>query len=117
MDITPLFAPNALVINGYGDDYFLLNGKKISGDIYIYQNLYYAWQSSIALEDLVNSLVKPPEIVLIGQGRGCFKPSRDIILAMVEKNIAVDFMDTPSACRTYNILLAEGREVCAILKI
>lgn len=40
----------------------------------------------------------------------------DQIFALLYKNaIGVEFMDTPAACRTYNILMSEGRSVAAAL--
>jgi len=117
MDITPLLPPGALVVNGYGDDYFLLNNQKVFENIYIYQNKFLIWPMGSEIIDLVRSFENLPEIVLIGLGRGAFKPSREIAFKFAQHNISVEFMDTPSACRAYNILLAEGRDVCVFLKI
>ena len=116
MDITPVLPADALVVNGYGDDYFLINGKRVQGSIYLYQAKYGSWDEQKSLEEIIEQFIIKPEIILIGQGRGCFKPSRTLQAQLSLIGVAVDFMDTPSACRTYNILLAEGREVCVFLK-
>jgi len=117
MDITPLIPKDALVINGYGDDYFLINQQKIFDNIYIYRNKFSSWQLKSEAIELVKGFDSFPEIVLIGEGRGVFKPSRELAHKFAQHNIAIEFMDTPAACRAYNILLAEGRDICVFLKI
>lgn len=58
-----------------------------------------------------------PEIVLLGTGQRQQFPSRNIMLSLLERGIGLEVMDTPSACRTYNILMPEGRRVVAALII
>ncbi|HET8700076.1 MAG TPA: Mth938-like domain-containing protein [Nitrococcus sp.] len=58
-----------------------------------------------------------PEIVLLGTGQRQHFPSRTIMLSLLERGIGVEVMDTHSACRTYNILMSEGRQVAAALII
>ena len=117
MDITPLLPRDALVINGYGDDYFLINKQKIFENIYIYQNKFSIWPVETEIIELVKGFDSLPEIVIIGQGRGVFKPSRELAFNFAQHKIAIEFMDTPAACRSYNILLAEGRNIATFLKI
>lgn len=58
-----------------------------------------------------------PEIALLGTGQRQYFPARNVILSLLEQGIGIEVMDTPSACRTYNILMAEGRQVAAALII
>ncbi|EAR21531.1 Mth938-like domain-containing protein [Nitrococcus mobilis] len=58
-----------------------------------------------------------PEIVLLGTGPQQHFPPRNIMLSLLERGIGLEIMDTPSACRTYNILMSEGRRVVAALII
>jgi hypothetical protein len=44
-------------------------------------------------------------------------PSRALLLPLIERRIGVEVMDSHAACRTYNILMAEGRNVAAALII
>ena len=56
-----------------------------------------------------------PEVVLLGTGaRLCFPPPA-LTRALPESGIGFEVMDTGAACRTYNILVAEGRRVLAAL--
>ncbi len=56
-----------------------------------------------------------PEVVLLGTGTRLRFPQPALARALIEANIGMEAMDTGAACRTYNILLAEGRNVAAAL--
>jgi uncharacterized protein len=56
-----------------------------------------------------------PEIVLIGTGADFRFPDAALLAPLYKAGIGVEVMDTPAACRTYNILLGEGRNVVAAL--
>jgi len=56
-----------------------------------------------------------PEIVLLGTGSQLFFPDSDIISPLVSRQIGYEVMDTGAACRSFNFLLGEGREVIAAL--
>lgn len=56
-----------------------------------------------------------PEIVLLGTGERQHFPHRAFMRVMLEKGIGLEVMDTASACRTYHVLMAEGRMVVAAL--
>ena len=54
-----------------------------------------------------------PEILLLGTGMQQRFPHPRLYHALSVAGISVEFMDTAAACRTYNILMAEGRNVVA----
>ena len=56
-----------------------------------------------------------PELVIFGSGSRLRFPKPAILKALMARRIGVETMDTPAACRTYNVLLAEGRAVVAAL--
>ena len=68
-------------------------------------------------QDLDELLQKGPEIVILGTGWKTERPPRDLVFAMARRGIGFESMDTPAACRTFNILLSEGRDAAAILLI
>ena len=56
-----------------------------------------------------------PEVVIIGTGaRHVFLP-QELIAPLMRAGIGVEVMSTSAACRTYNILSAEGRRIAALL--
>jgi len=56
-----------------------------------------------------------PELVLLGTGTRQQFPAMDILLPLHQAQIGIEVMDTAAACRTFNILVAEGRHVVAAL--
>ncbi len=56
-----------------------------------------------------------PELVIFGSGARLRFPSPSILRSLMARRIGVEVMDTAAACRTYNVLLAEGRSVVAAL--
>ncbi len=58
-----------------------------------------------------------PEILLFGSGQSLLRPPAAIISSLIDAGIGVEVMDTGAACRTYNILMNDGRQVAAALMI
>ena len=56
-----------------------------------------------------------PEVVLLGTGRVQRFPHPRLTTALSSRRIGIEAMDTGAACRTYNILMSEGRKVLAAL--
>ena len=56
-----------------------------------------------------------PELVIFGAGPRIRFPKPALLRPLIDARIGVETMDTPAACRTYNVLLAEGRSVVAAL--
>lgn len=83
-----------------------------------------------AIHDEFSSLVTPneldeavfssladldPEVVVIGTGSAQQFLHPRLWAHLSRKGLGVEFMDTAAACRTYNILMSEGRRVAALL--
>lgn len=64
------------------------------------------------LDDIV---AMAPELVLIGTGRRQQFPDREIMIRTIQAGLGIEVMTTEAACRTYNVLAAEGRQVAAVL--
>lgn len=60
-------------------------------------------------------LIWQPKIVLLGTGKHLCFPAIEVLAPLIERNIGVEVMDTGAACRTFNVLVAEGRKVAAAL--
>ena len=56
-----------------------------------------------------------PELVIFGSGERIRFAHPALLRALIERRIGIETMDTAAACRTYNVLLAEGRSVVAAL--
>ncbi len=71
----------------------------------------------LASEHLAELLALAPEVVLIGTGRTLRFPHPSVLAGLASAGIGHEFMDTGAACRTYNVLMGEGRRVAAGLLI
>ena len=58
-----------------------------------------------------------PDVVLIGTGEHLRFPPPAATAGLLARGIGVEVMDTAAACRTFNILLSEGRKVVAALLV
>ncbi len=58
-----------------------------------------------------------PEVILLGTGEKQIFPKPEILRALAKERIGFEIMDTHAACRTFNIIMAEGRSVVAALFI
>lgn len=58
-----------------------------------------------------------PEIIILGTGRAMVFPHREIHALTLARHMGLEVMDTAAACRTFNILISEGRNVVAALVI
>ena len=56
-----------------------------------------------------------PELVVFGSGARLRFVHPSLLRALIGRRIGVETMDTPAACRTYNVLVAEGRSVVTAL--
>jgi uncharacterized protein len=56
-----------------------------------------------------------PEVVIFGSGPRLHFVKPALLRALIDQRIGVETMDTPAACRTYNVLASEGRRVLAAL--
>ena len=106
--------------SAYGPGYVDVNGKRYSSSLVVSGERVIAdWpaDSLAALKaDHFAAIVElSPEIVLLGTGEKFQFPEPALLAPLHKARIGVEVMDTPAACRTYNILLGEGRAVVAAL--
>lgn len=122
MDITPAIPSDRKVIDSYGPGRFQIAEEVWQGSVIVLPNQVLSWEIT-AVDQIdaeafaaIHDTNPPLEVLLLGTGAtaGFVKPSirREIRAAA---GLAVDLMDTGAACRTYNILLSEGRRVAAAL--
>ncbi len=117
MDITPLVDAKSQVIRSYAPGQFTVSGVVLQGAIIVFPDHVATWGFAGQVRDLTVSDFKGVEgvdILLVGCGtEGAFLP--ELRRALKEAGITTEFMDTGAACRTYNVLMAEGRRVAAAL--
>jgi uncharacterized protein len=70
---------------------------------------------ALRAEDFSALLDDRPELVLLGTGTRQRFPHPRLSAPLAHAHVGFEVMDTQAACRTYNILVAEGRRVLAVL--
>ena len=105
---------------GYGEGYVEVNGTRYRESLVVSADRVVTDWPARSVESLsgdhVAAIVElKPEIVLIGTGARFQFPEPALLAPLQKAGIGVEVMDTQAACRTYNILLAEGRSVAAAL--
>lgn len=120
-DITPMIPADRQVIDGYGPGQFCVAGTWREGPLLVLPDKTLAWPApafaALSAADLQPVLDAEPavEILLLGCGVRASLPGKALRVDMRAAGVVVEPMDSPAACRTYNILLAEGRRVAAAL--
>jgi uncharacterized protein len=113
-------APGRNTFTGYGEGYVEVNRTRHSASLVVAgDRLVTDWPAasleSLSADHLAAIVELAPEIVLIGTGSTFRFPEPQLLAPLRSAGIGVEVMDTPAACRTYNILLGEGRNVVAAL--
>jgi len=106
------------VITAYDDNSVSINGKTFSQSLVVASTRLHEHWGIADIELLTSSHINlvlslQPELIIIGTGNNLVFPAVEIYSGIIEHGIGVDFMDTGAACRTYNILMSEGRDVVA----
>ena len=55
------------------------------------------------------------QILIVGTGATQILPPPELYAELAERRVGLEVMDSPAACRTYNILVTEGRRVAALI--
>lgn len=71
--------------------------------------------AELTTEHLEPALTRPPEVLLLGTGQQLQFPSPRLLGPLHNAGIGIETMDTAAACRTFNLLMGEGRQVMAAL--
>ncbi len=120
MDITPLIGQGSSIIQSYAGGKFRISGRIYEGAVLVYTDHVSPWP---AVEPLTPEMFRPLlenaeyfDVILLGCGKLATPEMlvlrRDLKAA---HGLNVEFMDTGAACRTFNVLLTEGRRVAAAL--
>lgn len=120
MDQVPFFAGRA-PIDAYGNGGFRFAGMSHRGSILCTPAGISGWEPTrleeVTLQALARVLAERSaiEFLLLGAGTELRYAHVEVRTALAEAGVGLETMDTGAACRTYNVLLAEGRQVAAAL--
>lgn len=120
MDVTPVIPAGKQVLERYGADGFRVSGVLFPSAILLFPDETLPWAPRTMAEVTEESLAPiiahgAVEILLLGCGRRMALVPPALRARLRQAGIVVDAMDTGAACRTYSVLLGEGRRVAAAL--
>jgi len=107
-------------ITSCGAGFVAINGKRYERSLvvdatHIDTDWPVAELAALEAEHLAALAAARPEVVLLGTGSRLQFPRPEVLRPLVEAGIGYEVMDTAAACRTYSVLIAEGRRVVAAL--
>ncbi len=114
---------NQRLFTSYGDDHILINGHRHESSLLLSsQGIEVAPWAGLGFEALTAEhfewiAQRDLDILLFGTGNRLRFPHPSLTRALVEARIGLEVMDIGALCRTYNILVAEGRSVAAAVLI
>lgn len=120
MDLTQDFADSGFVITGYQTGRVLVNDKPYSKSLIVSpERLVTAWEITsirqLDRDSFSTILDVQPEIVLVGSDEPGIFPGGEVLAWLARQKIGLEYMNLTAACRTYGILVSEGRRVAAAL--
>jgi uncharacterized protein len=110
----------ANTITGYGDGYIEINkipyshGVLLSSDGEILEWTIKSFEE-LSSTDFTQMASLKPELIIIGTGKRQRFPKPELLKTLIEAKVGFEVMDSQAACRTYNILVGEGRQVLLAL--
>jgi uncharacterized protein len=121
IDITPMVPEGTKIITSYGAGQFRVAQEPYQGSIIILPTIVH--ECDLAFDDgFDQAMIKPIidtaddfDLLVIGCGDRFLPPSPELRKHLREHSIVLEWMDTGAACRTFNVLIAEGRRVAAAL--
>ena len=110
----------ANTITGYGDGYIEINKIPYSHAVLLSSDgeiLEWPVKSfdELSPADFTQMASLKPELIIIGTGKRQRFPKPELLKTLIEAKIGFEVMDSQAACRTYNILVGEGRQVLLAL--
>ncbi len=110
----------ANTITGYGDGYVEINKTPYSHAVLLTSDgEIQEWEirsfDALSAADFTKMAVLKPELIIIGTGKRQHFPRPELLKTLIEAKIGFEVMNSQAACRTYNILVGEGRQVLLAL--
>ena len=124
MDVTPLIGEDQKIVQSYANGVFRISGINYEGATLLWPDKVTDWSHvpenfSALTVDHFEPLIKVADeidVLLLGTGDKMEYASPQLRQSLSQQGLVVDVMDTGAACRTFNVLMAEGRRVvCAML--
>jgi len=120
MEISLTDLNDGFAIQSYADGLVVINRRPHTQSLIVMPDrIIPDWRprrfEDLADEDFQCLVNLEPEIIVLGTGAKQRFPSPALYASIMDEGIGFEIMDTAAACRTYNILMSEGRRIAAAL--
>ncbi|MFQ6552790.1 Mth938-like domain-containing protein [Aestuariibius insulae] len=114
MQLNDVSYPGGVPIDGYGPGFFRIGGEVHEGAVLLTPETTSRWGGLEDTAPLV-ALAGDIDVLFLGTGPEMKPVPADLRAALDKAGIGIEPMASPAACRTYNVLLSEGRRIAAAL--
>lgn len=114
MRMTEIDYDGRVPIDGYGPGFFRINGEVVNGPILMGPDGASPW-SGLSDFDAVASVFAGADVIFVGMGSDIAYLPEGVAEQLSAAGVSFEIMSTAAACRTYNVLLSEGRRIGAAL--
>ncbi len=105
---------DAQPIDGYGAGFFRIGGTVFQGPVMTGPTGTQSWAGYAEAAPLT-ALAETVDVLFIGTGAEIAHIPADLRSVLEAAGLGVEVMNSPAACRTYNVLLSEGRRIAVAL--
>lgn len=117
MRLNEVVFTDALPVEGYGSGFFRLGGEAHKAPLVVLPTGVTSWSGFEDIGSLLEA-AKMIDLLIVGTGDDIDRVPETFSTRLESVGIGVEFMASPQACRTYNVLLGEGRRVAlAVLPV
>jgi uncharacterized protein len=110
MRLNEVVYTDAKPIDGYGAGFFRIGGEVYEGALVVLPSGIGPWGGYEDTKTLIDA-VADLDVLFIGTGAEIAHIPADLRTTLEDAGLGVEIMASPTACRTYNVLLSEGRRV------
>ena len=114
MQLSEIEFEDATPIEGYGPGFYRVAGQVLNGAVLVTATGARIWGGYEDTAPLLR-LVDDIDVLFVGTGAETAHIPAAFRESMEQAGLGVEAMNSPAACRTYNVLLSEGRRVAAAL--
>ena len=111
MDLNEVTYGAARAFDGYGPGFFRVGGEVVEGALVLHPGGLVPWDGRDPAP--LVALADEADFVLMGTGAEIAHAPPDLRAAVEGAGLGLDVMSSPAACRTYNVLIGEGRRLAA----
>jgi len=114
MRLNEITYTDAKPVDGYGPGFFRIGGEVVEGPLVLGPEGITGWGGLADAAPLL-ALAGQADVIFLGTGADVAHIPDDLRETLEEAGLGVEIMSSPAACRTYNILLSEGRRIALAL--